>query len=114
MVVTELVLADASPMLLDLDDLGAERHRHLLDTAAHFHAAACRVIGRLVDLDSETDLQAVLFDELDLPQTPDRATDTAALYALRDEHPHLFLTHLLAYRAIRAISTAQCPGGGRL
>ncbi|MFJ9364115.1 hypothetical protein ACIRRA_06835 [Nocardia sp. NPDC101769] len=103
---TDLISIDAGPVTGNLDDLNAERHQQLLDTAAQFRAAACRTIGRLVDLDSEPDLQTVLFDELGLPQSPDRATDTAALYALRDEHPHLFLTHLLAYRAIRAVSAA--------
>ncbi|MTE12094.1 DNA polymerase family A protein [Nocardia aurantiaca] len=97
---------DAGAVTGNLDDLGAERRRQLLDTAAQFRAAACRTIGRPVDLDSESDLRTVLFDELGLPPTPGHATDTTALYVLRDEHPHSFLTYLLAYRAIRAIGGA--------
>ncbi|WP_433713413.1 hypothetical protein ACQP2U_03810 [Nocardia sp. CA-084685] len=95
--------------LLDFGKLGiiasAESREHLLDTADQFRAAAYDVIGRTVDLDSERELQVVLFDELGLPPTPGRATDTATLYALRDKKSHLFLTHLLAYRSIRAAAT---------
>ncbi|WP_157117656.1 hypothetical protein [Nocardia vaccinii] len=86
----------------DVDDLGEERRRQLLDAAAHFHSAACQLIGRPVDLDSGQELQKVLFEELGLPPTPGYTTDTSALYALRDEHPHLFVTYLLAYRAVSA------------
>lgn len=103
---TDLTSTDAGSATLDFDDLDEERRWHLLDTAAQFRAAACRLIGRPVDLDSERDLRMVLFDELGLPPTRGYATDTAALYTLRDEHPHLFLTHLLAYRAIGAVSAA--------
>jgi len=105
-VMTDSIPADHGPGMLDLDQLNiiasAESRQHLLDTAEQFRTAACDVIGRRVDLDSEQELQAVLFDELGLPPRPGRATDTATLHALRDEHPHLFLTHLLAYRSFRS------------
>jgi DNA polymerase I-like protein with 3'-5' exonuclease and polymerase domains len=82
----------------------AESRQELLETGERFRSAAYEVIGHSVDFNSEQDLQAVLFDELGLPPTPGHATDSATLYALRDEHPHPFLDHLLVYRAIRGIT----------
>lgn len=74
-----------------------ERH-HLLQEAASHHRAACEAIGRDVDLYSEMELQPILFEELELPPTPDRRTDTESLSQLRG-HPTIpFVEHLLAYR----------------
>ncbi|MFB7719849.1 MULTISPECIES: hypothetical protein [unclassified Nocardia] len=86
---TEPVRGSSAPLPLQ---------QQLRGTAAAAQHAACAVIGRDVDLYSELELQIVLFDELDLPPTPDSATDTASLRELYDNDPHPFLEHLLAYR----------------
>lgn len=86
----------------DIDGLGEEVPRYLPDVGAHFRSAAWRLIGRPADLDSGHELQTVLFEELGLPSTPGYTTDTSALFALREEHSHLFLMYLLAYRVVSA------------
>ncbi|MET8429551.1 hypothetical protein [Nocardia sp. NPDC004860] len=72
------------------------------ETGTRHQHAAWQLAGHEVDLYSERELQQVLFEELALPATPDHTTDTPSLAALRRQHPHPFLDHLLAYRAERA------------
>ncbi|HUO39028.1 MAG TPA: DNA polymerase I [Mycobacterium sp.] len=64
--------------------------------------AAYAVIGKQINLGSPKQLQAVLFDELDMPKTKRTktgyTTDADALQSLFDKTGHPFLGHLLAHR----------------
>jgi len=101
---SDFIPIHSGPMVVDIDNVEAVKagRRDLLDRAEYHRNAAYDLIGKVVPLESQYHLQVVLFDELALPPTPGYATDTATLYALRDEHPHPFLDHLLMYRALRA------------
>ena len=86
---------------------------------AHFAAGvreaaeqACAVIGREVNLGSPKQLQVVLFDELDMPQTKRTktgfTTDAEALQSLYAQTGHPFLEHLLRHRDVaRLRSTVE-------
>ncbi len=64
--------------------------------------AAYAVIGKQINLGSPKQLQAVLFDELQMPKTKRTktgyTTDADALQSLFDKTGHPFLQHLLAHR----------------
>jgi DNA polymerase-1 len=64
--------------------------------------AAYAVIGKQINLGSPKQLQAVLFDELEMPKTKRTktgyTTDADALQSLFDKTGHPFLQHLLAHR----------------
>ncbi|WP_293051530.1 DNA polymerase I [Mycobacterium sp.] len=64
--------------------------------------AAYAVIGKQINLGSPKQLQAVLFDELEMPKTKRTktgyTTDADALQSLFDKTGHPFLAHLLAHR----------------
>ncbi|MFX4271303.1 DNA polymerase I [Propionibacteriaceae bacterium Y1685] len=90
---------------------------HLETLESHFdtkvrHAAdeAYAVLGKEINLGSPKQLQAVLFDELDMPRTRKTksgwTTDADALQGLFEQTEHPFLAHLLAHRdAIRLRQT---------
>ncbi len=64
--------------------------------------AAYAVIGKQINLGSPKQLQAVLFDELEMPKTKRTktgyTTDADALQSLFDKTGHPFLQHLLTHR----------------
>jgi DNA polymerase-1 len=64
--------------------------------------AAYEVIGKQINLGSPKQLQAVLFDELEMPKTKKTktgyTTDADALQSLFEKTGHPFLQHLLAHR----------------
>jgi len=64
--------------------------------------AAYSVIGKQINLGSPKQLQAVLFDDLQMPKTKRTktgyTTDADALQTLFDKTAHPFLEHLLAHR----------------
>ena len=66
--------------------------------------AAYAVIGKQINLGSPKQLQAVLFDELDMPKTKRTktgyTTDADALQSLFDKTGHPFLQHLLVHRDV--------------
>src|SRR5246127_2091024 len=66
--------------------------------------AAYAVIGKQINLGSPKQLQAVLFDELEMPKTKRTktgyTTDADALQSLFDKTGHPFLQHLLAHRDV--------------
>jgi DNA polymerase-1 len=71
--------------------------------------AAYAEIGREVNLGSPKQLQAVLFDELNMPKTKRTktgyTTDADALIALHEQTGHPFLTHLLRHRDVSKLRT---------
>lgn len=75
-------------------------------------AEAYAVLGHEVNLGSPKQLQAVLFDELDMPRTrrtrTGYTTDADALQTLFEKTQHPFLAHLLEHRdAIRLRQTVE-------
>ncbi len=66
--------------------------------------AAYAVIGKQINLGSPKQLQAVLFDELEMPKTKRTktgyTTDADALQSLFDKTGHPFLQHLLVHRDV--------------
>lgn len=75
-------------------------------------ASAYGVLGHEVNLGSPKQLQAVLFDELDMPKTRKTrtgyTTDADALQTLFEKTEHPFLAHLLDHRdAIRLRQTVE-------
>ncbi|MGB6246680.1 MULTISPECIES: DNA polymerase I [Gordonia] len=97
------VLADleAAGIAVDvehLDALESEFAQRVRDAAE----AAYEVIGEQVNLGSPKQLQAVLFDKLDMPKTKKTktgyTTDADALTSLYEKTEHPFLKHLLEHR----------------
>ena len=81
-----------------LDGLRAE----FVSAVVAAQRAAWDVLGREVNLGSPKQLQAVLFEELDMPKTrrtkSGYTTDAEALEGLFERTGHPFLEHLLAHR----------------
>lgn len=77
-------------------------HGRLQAQSAELAAAAYASIGREVNLSSPKQLQAVLFEELEMPPTRKTATgfstDADAIADLQASHPHPFLDLLLSHR----------------
>jgi DNA polymerase I len=84
---------------------------HLADLEAHFAGevkaaaqAAYAVVGREFNLGSPKQLQAILFDDLDLPKTKriktGYTTDADALQGLYAQTEHPLLEHLLRHRDV--------------
>ncbi len=118
---TELERIDSKPLLTDMElplsfvlaDLEAAGIAVDVD---HFNAlaqmfndriraaaeAAYEVIGEQINLGSPKQLQAVLFDKLDMPKTKKTktgyTTDADALQSLYEKTEHPFLAHLLEHR----------------
>lgn len=98
------------PVLVALEDRGVAVDLPLLQAheaelrvrVAELEQAAFASIGHEVNLSSPKQLQAVLFDELDMPKTRKTqtgyTTDAAALADLQAKQPHPFLDALLAHR----------------
>ncbi|MDU0289526.1 DNA polymerase I [Saccharothrix longispora] len=89
---------------------------HLAELEAHFAAgvkeaaqAAYAVIGKEINLGSPKQLQAVLFDELNMPKTKKTktgyTTDADALQTLFESTEHPFLQHLLAHRDVTRLKS---------
>ncbi|MDP9239316.1 MAG: DNA polymerase I [Actinomycetota bacterium] len=104
------VLADmeATGIAVDLDVL----HELESDFAAGVRdaaAAAYAVIGREFNLGSPKQLQAILFDELELPKTKriktGYTTDAEALQNLYEQTGHPLLEHLLRHRDVARLKT---------
>jgi DNA polymerase-1 len=84
----------AHQALLDLQRSLSRR----IDAAAQ---AAYTVIGKQIDLDSPTQLQIVLFEELGMPKPAkplDSSTNDSVLRSLFTKTGHPFLTNVLDYR----------------
>jgi len=81
-----------------LEQLQSEFADQIRDAAE----AAYSVIGKQINLGSPKQLQAVLFDELEMPKTKKTktgyTTDADALQSLFEKTGHPFLQHLLAHR----------------
>ncbi|OBB62297.1 DNA polymerase I [Mycobacterium sp. 852013-51886_SCH5428379] len=81
-----------------LEQLQSEFADQIRDAAE----AAYEVIGKQINLGSPKQLQAVLFDELEMPKTKRTktgyTTDADALQSLFDKTGHPFLQHLLTHR----------------
>ncbi|WP_433263324.1 DNA polymerase I [Actinosynnema sp. CS-041913] len=89
---------------------------HLAALEAHFAAGvkqaaqdAYAVIGKEINLGSPKQLQAVLFDELNMPKTKKTktgyTTDADALQNLFEQTEHPFLQHLLAHRDVTRLKS---------
>ncbi|MBW4719931.1 DNA polymerase I [Saccharothrix obliqua] len=89
---------------------------HLAALEAHFAAGvkqaaqdAYAVIGKEINLGSPKQLQAVLFDELNMPKTKKTktgyTTDADALQNLFEQTAHPFLQHLLAHRDVTRLKS---------
>ncbi|RKT56700.1 DNA polymerase I [Saccharothrix australiensis] len=89
---------------------------HLAALEAHFAAGvkqaaqdAYAVIGKEINLGSPKQLQAVLFDELNMPKTKKTktgyTTDADALQSLFEQTEHPFLQHLLAHRDVTRLKS---------
>ncbi|WP_428834271.1 DNA polymerase I [Lentzea roselyniae] len=89
---------------------------HLSELEAHFAAGvkdaaqeAYAVIGKEINLGSPKQLQAVLFDELNMPKTKKTktgyTTDADALQNLFEQTGHPFLQHLLAHRDVTRLKS---------
>ncbi|GLZ29522.1 DNA polymerase [Lentzea sp. NBRC 105346] len=89
---------------------------HLSALEAHFAAGvkqaaqdAYSVIGKEINLGSPKQLQAVLFDELNMPKTKKTktgyTTDADALQDLFEKTEHPFLQHLLAHRDVTRLKS---------
>ncbi|BEP15551.1 DNA polymerase I [Acidothermaceae bacterium B102] len=92
----------------DLDHLGALESRlgaGVKDAAA----AAYSVVGREFNLGSPKQLQAILFDELNLPKTKKiktgYTTDSDALQWLQVQSDHPLLEHLLRHRDVARLKS---------
>ena len=98
------------PLLADLEARGVQvnvrRLQSLFDEfsarALEYQAAAFESIGREINLGSPKQLQALLFEELNMPKTratkTGYTTDAAALAELQLSNPHPFLDALIAHR----------------
>ncbi|MGK2885062.1 MAG: DNA polymerase I [Rhodococcus sp. (in: high G+C Gram-positive bacteria)] len=97
------VLADleATGIAIDLDHLG-ELQSTFAGQVSEAANAACEVIGKQINLGSPKQLQAVLFDELEMPKTKKTktgyTTDADALQGLFEKTQHPFLKFLLDHR----------------
>ncbi|ALG86841.1 DNA polymerase I [Gordonia phthalatica] len=97
------VLADleASGIAVDVEHLD-ELERQFAQRVRDAAEAAYEVIGEQVNLGSPKQLQAVLFDKLDMPKTKKTktgyTTDADALTSLYEKTEHPFLKHLLEHR----------------
>jgi len=109
-----LARMEANGVCIDADNLRQQSH----DLAKRMHAAqqeAYRIAGRNFNLDSPKQLQAILFDELQLTaavKTPtgQPSTNEEALEAIADEHPLPRL--ILEYRGLaklRSTYTEKLP-----
>ncbi|MBB5955946.1 DNA polymerase-1 [Saccharothrix tamanrassetensis] len=89
---------------------------HLAALEAHFAAGvkqaaqdAYAVIGKEINLGSPKQLQAVLFDELNMPKTKKTktgyTTDADALQNLFEQTEHPFLQHLLTHRDVTRLKS---------
>ncbi|MGZ3143324.1 DNA polymerase I [Lentzea chajnantorensis] len=89
---------------------------HLSELEAHFAAGvkqaaqdAYSVIGKEINLGSPKQLQAVLFDELNMPKTKKTktgyTTDADALQNLFEQTEHPFLQHLLSHRDVTRLKS---------
>ncbi len=97
-------------VLADMERVGiAADQEHLADLHAHFFgevrqaaSSSHAVVGREFNLGSPKQLQAILFDELDLPKTKriktGYTTDAEALQGLLSQTGHPLLEHLLHHR----------------
>src|SRR5690625_936098 len=107
-------------VLLEMEHAGiAADEQYFQDLVKRFDAAvteaataAYAVIDREVNLSSPKQLQAVLFDQLEMPKTQRTktgwTTDAEALAELYAKTEHPFLAHLLAHRdAIRLRQTVE-------
>jgi DNA polymerase-1 len=117
---TRLLAELELPLMLVLDDVEsvgiAIDTEHLGALEAHFAAGvkqaaqdAYSVIGKEINLGSPKQLQAVLFDELDMPKTKKTktgyTTDADALQDLLEKTEHPFLQHLLAHRDVTRLKS---------
>ena len=97
-VLTDLEAAGIAVDTEHLEALEAQFAQRVRDAAA----AAYEVIGEQVNLGSPKQLQAVLFDKLDMPKTKKTktgyTTDADALASLYEKTGHPFLAHLLEHR----------------
>jgi DNA polymerase-1 len=99
----QVVLAgmEAAGIAVDMDLLSALQSQ-FGDQIRDAAEAAYAVIGKQINLGSPKQLQAVLFDELEMPKTKRTktgyTTDADALQSLFDKTGHPFLQHLLAHR----------------
>lgn len=103
------------PVLARMEQIGiAIDEQCLADLEDEFAAAAKEaaqaahdVIGREINLGSPKQLQAVLFDELDMPKTKKTktgwTTDADALRQLLEKTGHPFLEHLLVHRDVNKL-----------
>lgn len=97
------VLADpeATGIAIDLDHLG-ELQSTFAGQVSEAANAAYEVIGKQINLGSPKQLQAVLFDELEMPKTKKTktgyTTDADALQGLFEKTQHPFLKFLLDHR----------------
>ncbi len=86
---------------VDIDQL-RQLQSEFADQIRDAAEAAYAVIGKQINLGSPKQLQAVLFDELEMPKTKRTktgyTTDADALQSLFDKTGHPFLQHLLAHR----------------
>jgi DNA polymerase-1 len=86
---------------VDIDQL-RQLQSEFADLIRDAAEAAYGVIGKQINLGSPKQLQAVLFDELEMPKTKKTktgyTTDADALQSLFDKTGHPFLQHLLAHR----------------
>ncbi|MEV0680641.1 DNA polymerase I [Actinosynnema sp. NPDC050436] len=108
------------PLMAVLDEVEAVGiaidAEHLAALEAHFAAGvkqaaqdAYAVIGKEINLGSPKQLQAVLFDELNMPKTKKTktgyTTDADALQNLFEATEHPFLQHLLAHRDVTRLKS---------
>jgi len=99
------VLADVerTGIAIDVDHLASMQARFAADVKAAAQAAYA-VIGREFNLGSPKQLQAILFDELNLPKTKriktGYTTDADALQGLYAQTGHPLLEHLLRHRDV--------------
>ncbi|MFH5211929.1 DNA polymerase I [Antrihabitans sp. NCIMB 15449] len=97
------VLADleTAGIAMDLDHLHDLQSR-FADEVSRAANEAYEVIGEQINLGSPKQLQAVLFEKLDMPKTKRTktgyTTDADALEGLFEKTQHPFLEHLLAHR----------------
>lgn len=115
------LLADLElPLMNVLDEVEATGIaidvEHLSSLEAHFAAGvkqaaqdAYSVIGKEINLGSPKQLQAVLFDELNMPKTKKTktgyTTDADALQNLYEQTEHPFLQHLLSHRDVTRLKS---------
>ncbi|MEP6696329.1 MAG: DNA polymerase I, partial [Pseudonocardiales bacterium] len=104
-------------VLVDMEAIGIAVDLHVLHELESDFAAGVRdaaeqayaVIGREFNLGSPKQLQAILFDELELPKTKriktGYTTDAEALQNLYDQTGHPLLEHLLRHRDVARLKT---------